>query len=355
MKTTFALYGSGWRSEFFLRAAKYLPEKFEISGVITRNDEKASRFKREFGVNCYKTAEELLKTTTPQFIVLSVSASVNIDIALSLLNKNIPVLLETPPAANLEALAHFNNALPAGAKIQIAEQYPFHPMHMARLAWIASGKLGNVQHTQISFSHAYHAVALIRKYLGIGFENAEITATSFPVNVVAGFTREGEPQKETIVQKAQTIAILKFDGGKTGMLNFETDQHRSWVRSQIIQVKGDRGEIFNSNIKYLQNFNTPIESEFIRKDLGKEDNFEGYDLKGIIADGNWLYRNPYQRSRLTDDEIAVATCLEKMAAYVQGGKPFYGINEASQDVYLSLLIEQAISSGTSIQSETQPW
>jgi len=354
MKIKFALYGSGWRSEFFLRIANALPERFEVTGLITRSAEKSEKLSNRFGIKCYSTAEELLQTEKPMFMVVSVAGHANMDVSLDILKRGIPVLLETPPAVDMASLLKFYEEIPANTKIQIAEQYPLHPMHMARFAFLETGKLGVVQHAQISFSHGYHGVALIRKFLSIGIENAEITAAKFPLSVVGGFTREGEPTKEAILEKSQTIAVLNF-GGKTGLLNFEIDQHRSWVRSPIIQVKGTHGELFNSKIKYLHDFNVPIESEFVRKDLGREDNFEGFDLKGIIGDGKWLYRNPYQGSRLVDDEIAVAECLVKMAEYLHSGKSFYSLAEASQDQYLSLLIDEAIASGKTVCSKTQKW
>jgi len=354
MKIKFALYGSGWRSEFFLRVANALPERFEVVGLITRSAEKAEQLSSSFGVKCYQTAEELLLAEKPMFMVVSVAGSVNVDVSLDILRRGIPVLLETPPAGDMAQLLRFHSEIPGGAKIQVAEQYPLHPTHMARFAFLETGKLGATQHVQISFTHGYHGVALMRRYLGVGFENAEITAMKFPVSVVGGYTREGAPAAEAVLEKSQTVALLNF-GGKTGLLNFETDQHRSWVRSFIIQVKGTHGELFNSHIKYLQEFNIPIESEFVRKDLGREDNFEGFDLKGVIGDGMWLYRNPYQGSRLVDDEIAVAACLDKMAEYVQGGRAFYGLAEASQDQYLSILVDEAIRSGQTVRSETQRW
>jgi len=334
MKTQFILHGSGWRAEFFLRVAKALPDKFEISAVVTTNEEKAQRFTQEFGVKCCGSMEEALALGKPHFVVVSVNASANVDVSLAWLGAGVPVLLETPPAPNLDALAYFRNAMLEGAKIQIAEQYPFQPMFQARLAFIKSGKLGELQHAQVSYTHGFHAVALIRKLLGVGLVMPKITATSFPVSVVGGYTREGEPTQEHLLQKKQTIAVLDF-GGKTGLLNFETDQHRSWVRSSIIQVKGTRGEIFNHKIKYLQDYKTPMESDLIRKTLGQEDNFEGYDLKGIIGGDEWLYRNPYQGARLVDDEIAVATLLDKMAEYVQGGEPFYSFEEAAFDMQIA--------------------
>ena len=344
MKTTVGLWGSGWRAEYFLRVAKYLPDSFEISGLITRSDEKAARFTQEFGVKCYKTLDDfLLNEKAPAFMVVSVTASKNVEFSLDLLNRGIPVLLETPPATNLADLDHFQGKLPADAKIQIAEQYPFHPMHLAQHEFIKSGKLGEIQFAQVSFSHAYHGVGLIRRFLGVGIEDAQITATQFPINVMGGTTRGGEPTKEEIVQKTQTIAVLKFPNNKTGLLNFELDQHRSWVRSSIIQIKGTHGEIFNSKIKYLHDYKTPIETDLVRKHLGIEDNFEGVDLKGILADGKWLYKNPYVGSRLVDDEIAVATCMSGMAEYVKGVAPFYSLQDASHDTKLGILIEQAIA------------
>jgi len=341
MMTSFGLYGSGWRAEFFLRAAKALPQRFRCIGVITRNEEKARYFTKEFGVKCYTTAELLLTDNTPAFMVVSVNASVSTDITLGLLRKGLPILMETPPAPNLDKLKYLQNSMPKDALLQIAEQYPLQPMHMARLTFLRMGKLGTLQHAQISYTHGFHAMALMRRYLDIGIEDAKITAVSFPISVVAGYTRTGEPAEERIVEKQQTIALLDF-GGKTGLLNFESDQHRSWVRSPIIQIKGERGEVFNHKIKYLQDFKTPVESDFIRKDLGREENFEGFDLKGIFADGEWLYRNPYCGSRLTDDEIAVAACMDGMVEYINGGSGFYGLHEAAHDLYLSIKINDAI-------------
>jgi len=352
--TKIGLYGSGWRAEYFLRVARALPCQFEIVGVITTNEEKAAWFTQEFGVKCHKTLNEFSAAEAPDYMVVSVNASASTDITLRVLESGIPVLLETPAAPDLETLYRFNQSFHQKTKIQIAEQYPLQPMHKARLAFLRKGKIGTPSHVQISYTHAFHGMSIIRDYLNIGFENAEITAKKFTVPIVAGYTRTGEPAEEIIKEHTQTVAVFDF-GRKTALFNHETDQHRSWVRSPIIQIKGERGEIFNNKIKYLADFKTPIESEFIRKDLGREENFEGFDLKGIFADGEWLYRNPYQGSRLADDEIAVAECMASMAEYVKGNTSRYGLPEASQDVYLSLMMDEAAKSGRPVRTETQLW
>ncbi|MCL2558984.1 MAG: hypothetical protein FWE07_00735 [Turicibacter sp.] len=352
---TFGLYGSGWRSEFFLHVAKLLPKQFCIDGVITTNPEKAAYFNKEFDVTSYGTLDEYLTENTPLFIVESVNKGVSATVTMNIVNKGFPVLMETPAGKDIETMIALSKEVANGAKIQIAEQYPFHPLHAARQNIIADHKLGNIQHTQVSFSHGYHGIALIRKFLGIGFENVEISAVSFPTSVANGVTRDGEPTEDKMNKKIQTIATLKFENGQTALYNFEMDQHRSWVRTPIIQIKGDRGEIFGETVKYLLDYKTPIESEIRRVTLGENQNVEGFGLKGLVAANTWYYKNPYPNSRLTDDEIAVAMCLEKMAHYVATGESFYSFAEGAQDMYLGMMIEEAAACKKPITTETMPW
>ena len=217
-----------------------------------------------------------------------------------------------------------------------------------------SGMLGEISQVQVSFSHGYHAVSLMRKLLGIGFENATIHGFEFVSPVVAGPGRKGPPEQETIIAAKHELALLDFDG-KLGVYDFTRDQHRSWIRSQRILVKGVRGEIDNSDIKYLKNFLTPVELELKRINTGEEGNMEGYYLKGIQAGGEWVYVNQFAPASLSDDEIAVATCLAKMAGYVRGEPGFYSLAEASQDAYLALVIDKAMSSGEKQVTESQIW
>ena len=56
-----------------------------------------------------------------------------------------------------------------------------------------------------------------------------------------------------------------------------------------------------------------------------------------------------------DDEIAVGTCMLKMAEHINGGEPFYPLEEACQDHYLSLCIQQAQKENQPIKVETPPW
>ena len=59
--------------------------------------------------------------------------------------------------------------------------------------------------------------------------------------------------------------------------------------------------------------------------------------------------------QLSDDEIAIATSLLRMGNYVQGGPSFYSLAEASQDHYLSILMKEAIKTGTIVKTTKQIW
>lgn len=87
----------------------------------------------------------------------------------------------------------------------MAEQYAFQPFHAARLALARSGRLGAVSQAQVSVTQEYHGMSLIRKLLGIQFENAVITTHRFVSPIVAGPTRQGPPQEEKIIAATQTI------------------------------------------------------------------------------------------------------------------------------------------------------
>ena len=88
---------------------------------------------------------------------------------------------------------------------------------------------------------------------------------------------------------------------------------------------------------------------------GAGTNLEGEFLRGVRGQEGWVYLNPFMPARMFDDEIAVATCMVKMAEYVQGGEAFYSLAEAMQDRYLALLTVQSAKEGRVLQAEKQIW
>ncbi|MBC7959274.1 MAG: Gfo/Idh/MocA family oxidoreductase [Vallitaleaceae bacterium] len=351
-KVVFGIVGGGWRTEFYLRIARGLPDRFDICGLVVRDLDKGKALEAKWGVRTYQTIEELLEATNPTFMVVSVGWEAAPMFTSLLVERGIPVLSETPPAPDLSGLIELNKLTEKGGRIQVAEQYHLQPLHAARLNLANSGLLGEVSQAQVSVCHGYHAMSLIRRFLGLKFENATITAHSFSSPLLQNPERQGSEMKH--VNSKQIISLLDFDG-KLGLFDFTDDQYFSWVRALRLTIRGEIGEIVDQQVRYLKEERLPIDIELKRCNAGENGNLEGYFLKGILAGDQWVYENPFIPGRLSDDEIAIASCLVKMDIYAKGGPDFYSLAEASQDHYLAMMMNRAASNNEKVRTESQPW
>ena len=352
----FAIIGGGWRTRFFLKIAQELPKHFCVTGMLVRDEAKAHVITQEWQVPTQTTLDEFFaQNKFAQFAITSVPWAVNPDMMAACIAHGLPVLSETPPAPTVDALITLWHKLGPNAKVQIAEQYPFQPLHAARLNVIASGKLGSVSQASVSIAHGYHGIVLMRRFLGMGYQNATIRARRFTAPLVQGSGRAGPPSEEKIVDDTQLLAHFDFENGKLGVFEFTGAQYFSYVRGNRLLVRGERGELEGETVRYLQDFRTPIWQTLQRHDTGYSGNLEGWHHRGYLLGESWVFQNPFAPARLSDDEIAVATCLQKMSEYVNGGPSFYSLAEASQDHYLNLLMDQAATTGLEVTSSSQAW
>ena len=350
----FAMVGGGWRAGFFLRVAEQLPARFQVTGLLVRDAERRERLQQRWGVRAVGTVDELLTGTDPDFAVVSVTRASAPTVIAEVTSYGLPVLTETPPGADVDALVALHALERAGARIQVAEQYHLQPLLSAQLQLARSGALGRVSFAHASVAHDYHGISLLRRALGIGFEDAVIRGREFRSALVAGPDRNGDPVAERSVEAVQTIAEIDF-GDRLGVYDFSTEQYFSWIRTRELLIRGDRGEVRGPDVRYLQDVQTPVQTEITRMSAGVDGNHEGMFLRGLLLGERWLYRNPYLPARLNDDELAVAACLSGMHSYARGGPGFYSLAEASQDHYLQLMVRRAVSSGETITTSPQPW
>lgn len=239
--------------------------------MVVRNPDKALPLEERWGCKTYRTVAELVEaeggagSPTLQFVVVCVPASANAAMLLELAALGVPALSQTPAAQTVEDLEMLHEQLTMkGAKVQVAEQYLFQPMHQALLTVAASGKLGRVTHAQVAAAHGYHGTSLLRHYLGVGSEACTIRATSFRAPLVVGPGRGlAMPAEETITQSEQTVAWLTFDCAdgtqKLGIFDWTQEIYRSYIRATRLLVRGERGEIVDTTVRYLEDPATPVE------------------------------------------------------------------------------------------------
>ena len=358
----FAIIGWGWRAEFFHRIATLVPDRFEITGVLLRSEDKAAALRAETGLPVVTNLDDLI-ADTPEFVVLSIARGATGPYLKQLFDRQIPVLSETPPGETPEELADlWEHAQRTNAKVQVAEQYPFQPLYAAWLKAIGQGLIGEVQNITISALHGYHGTAMIRRVLGIdASENCRVSAVKDTFKLTETMGRGGPVFDGEIVDSSRVHARFEFESGKIAYFDFsDPAQYHSFIRTRQLNIQGTRGEIDDLGVRYLADGNVPVTLDLNRIDQGVYNNQEWAHIAIFLGERE-LYRNPFTYARLNDDEIAIAACLDAMSHYVKTGEDFYSLRDALQDTYLAQLMELSISSGSEsgtqavLDTQPMPW
>lgn len=349
----FGIVGSGWRSDFFLRIATQAPERFEVVGLVSRSAETRSDLEAR-GIRAFADIDAMLAATQPEFVVVSVPRAVVPDTIEHLVDAGVPVFTETPPAVDLDAAEALYRRVAGRGIVQVAEQYHRSPLLAAQLAIAASGRLGTVSQAVVAQCHDYHGVSIMRRALGVRGEDATITASVFESPLLTGPDRAGDPVEERTVTARQVTARFDF-GDRLGVYDFAPQQYFSWIRGNRLLVRGDRGEISDLDVRWVETFDRPSAARIRRDVAGVGGNLEGMFLRGLALGSEWVYENPFIPARLSDDEIAIASMLADMRACIDGGPDVYSLAEASQDLYLGLAMQEAAESGAPVRTSPRVW
>ncbi|MFS0869096.1 Gfo/Idh/MocA family protein [Paenibacillus xylanilyticus] len=336
----FGIIGFGWRAEAYLRIAKQLPHLFRISGIVVRNPAKYQEAADQWGVTLYESPNEVARHS--DFLLVAVSKTSVPAVLEELALLHVPLLVETPPAFDEESLALMSKFAEANAHIQIAEQYPLQPHHMARMALIRSGKLGQVHHVQASSGHGYHGISLIRNWLSISDISCEIVARRFELPILEVPYR-GRQVQDQIENEVQDIAMLTFQNGKSALLDFTRSQYFSPLRQNRVLIRGSHGEIRDNEVTISVGAEAFDTYSIHRIQSGMEGSLGPLSLRELRAGQQCLYRNPFSSAPFSDEELAMAEILTRMSTYVRENIPFYSLTEALNDVRLSLAIEKSIA------------
>ncbi|MHA6764619.1 Gfo/Idh/MocA family protein [Streptacidiphilus sp. PAMC 29251] len=352
---TFALIGTGWRSEFFLRLARQAPSRLRVSGVVSRSADRGAQVTAAWGVPTFRTVSELLAATDSEFVIPCVPWDASPGVITELVQAGAKVLAETPPAADLAGLRTLWAAVGDSDAVQVAEQYTRMPAHAVRGALVDLGAIGEVGSVQISSTHLYHAVALIRRLLGVGFTPATVHAQNFTAPLVDPLNRDGWTGDDAAKPAATTLATLDF-GGPMGLYDFTDNQWWNPLRARRLTVRGSHGEIVDDTLTRLADPRSVVDSPLVRRRAGVDLNLEGVDLDHISVDGEVLWRNRLVGARLSEDDLAVTDLLLDTVAWCRGEGPApYPLAEGCQDHQLSLAILESLRTGGAVTTTREPW
>ncbi|MGW4439122.1 Gfo/Idh/MocA family protein [Streptomyces sp. NPDC004596] len=351
----YGIVGHGWRADFYLRLARQVPERFQCVGAVTRRADAGARLEQRWGIPTYRRPEDLVAAAAPEVVVTSVPRQANPDVAAALVGLGTAVLSETPPAADADGLRRLWAGVGGTDLVQVAEQHPYLPVVVALRTLIADGVLGQISSAQVSWTHDYHAVALLRTLLGVAAEPARVSAVRTTNPLLEGPDRGGWPATQRTHPADHTIAVLEM-AGRTGVYDFSDGQwFNPWRRRQVI-VRGSHGEIVGNEVTWSAENGTPVSASIVRRHTGLDGNLEGAGLDTLSWSGRVLYRNPYPGSRMSDEEIAIATCLEQTGLWRRGAAPApYPLADACQDHLLALAIHAAADAGSPVTTGVEPW
>ena len=351
----FGIVGTGWRSRFYLKLASLMPDRLEVVGIVGSNPERAAQSAAKWSVPAYGAIAELDAGQNPDFVVSAVPWGVTPEVTRAAVDARTAILCETPPAPDVDGLRTLWAAVGRSGLVQVAEQYALLPSHASRLALARSGAIGRVTSAQVSSTHMYHAVSLMRTFLGTGFGPATVSGRTFVAPLIDPLVKDAWTDDDRPHDARTTIATIDFGDG-TGLYDFTDNQWHNQLRFRRIVIRGSAGEIANDEVVRLTGPRTIVRSQLVRRQTGYDLDLDGFDTDHISLGDTILYRNPFIGLRLSDEEIAIATLLLAMAAWRRDeGTPPYPLAEGCQDHLVALAVEQAATTGETVTTPVEAW
>jgi predicted dehydrogenase len=230
------------------------------------------------------------------------------------------------------------------------------PAHAARLSAVRDGVVGEPTQVQVSSTHMYHAISLMRGFLGAGRGPVSVRASRTTAPLVDPLTRDGWTDDPEPKPATTTIATIDFGDGLSGLYDFTDNQWHNQLRFRRIVVRGTHGELRDDEVVRLTEPRTIIRTPLVRRQTGYDLDLDGFDTDTITLGDRVLFRNPYMGRRLNDEEIAISALLERMAAWVRGEGPApYPLAEGAHDHLVALAVEQAADTDRTVEVPSPPW
>ncbi len=358
----FAVIGSGWRAQYYVRIAKALPDLFELCTMYCRNAEKAAAIRSEYDIPV-TTSEDECAAMQPDFVVAAVSKTAGPEVAVHWMEKGFTVLCETTAAQDLETMNKLWTLHEHGRKLVIAEQYFLYPVYSSLLKLVKTGTIGNVNCLNISLAHEYHGASLMRALLGIPSDTPfTVFSKTCEFPVTETLNRYEEFKDGRIINEKRTVSSFEFENGQAAFYDFDSEQYHSKIRRNSYIIQDTRGEVLNGEVLYLDPENNAsksylrVETRHVERDFKNPNPEFAEEVTGIFFQDKQLYEPPFGLCGLSQDETAVAQLIVKTAGYAKGNTNLpYPLKEALQDAYMSILMRKSDELGKSVKSEKQIW
>ncbi len=346
---------------YYARIAAALPEYFELCAMLCRTQEKADAVHAAQGIYTTISKEEC-RRLKPDFVVVAVSKASIAEVTLEWASYGFPVLCETPAALDEESMCRLWEAHLKGAVILSAEQYTRYPLYQAMLKVLDSNLIGVPDSAVVSLAHGYHGASLLRAFLREGMTAFRVFGREFSFPTTETLSRYERFTDGRVGMKKRTTAVIEFQDGKVALLDFDSEQYRSPIRHNYVNIRGCRGEMKDEVFYYLDQENQPVEARLevnsrrVRTDSENPNLREFAEVTGIVFQEKSVYTPPFGLCGLSEDETAIALVMADAAACGADVKEAdYPLREALQDCYMAILLEKSVKEGRLVESKKMPW
>lgn len=313
------LFGTGWRSKFYLRIARALPALLNIRAVCTRHAERAEALRKE-GVEA--TTDISYALSLPHDAVIVASGNDGFVPLMKMLGeRNEFVISETSflrlSEAELDELGDMKGA--------VAEQYRYTPLYASLMASLH--KIGPIDQLFLSGLHNHHAASIARDILTLGDSMPDdIKSLDFPSEMRKTAMRDSLVISGGLEEYVRKIRIMRF-GNKLFINDFSSNQYHSYLYGKQVEIRGENGFLTEMGLHTVTASGYPCSVPFVFHRDWVTGN-SGLTLSHVTLGEECVFANPFYPAMLNDDEIAIAILIKRIESGDEYPTIFSGILDA---------------------------
>ena len=339
-----AMVGAGRRAAgSWLPTIDVMSDQLQLTAVCNTGAERGEEQAAKYAVPWHTDVERMLDDDRPDFVAIIVNPPQTHIVAQAALARGVSVIMETPVASKVEdaealiALADEN-----GAHIEVAENLYRAPSERIKREMILAGVFGRVlRGHNNSRTHNYHAVSLVRSYIGFDVPVTRVIGVEGAFDVELHDYRGNEADKER-----SRHAVFLFENGALGFSHFTSLAFGSPLRGvSSTEFYGEKGMAVGDDVYVLENATErrridiqPVTCEAAGKTT----------LDKLVADvtPEIVWENPFRRYAMNDGMITIASELASIMRAVRGeGPPEYGAANGRIDRQVDLAISESHRAG----------
>ena len=343
-KLNVAVVGAGRRAAgSWLPAINILNDQLNLLAVCNTGAPRGEEQAGKYGVKWYTNVEEMLDKEKPDFVAIVVNPPQTHIVAKPVLERGISMITETPVASALEdADMLIDLAKEKGAKIEVAENLYRMPSERIKRELILNGVFGKIwRGHNNSRTHNYHAVSLVRSYIGFDVPIKRV------IGVQGEFSVEPHEYRGSPANNERSRhAIFFFENGALGFSHFTSLAFGSPLRGvSSTEFYGEKGMAVGDQLFVLKDKQTrqPVN---IKRVTCNVDGMEVLDKFVADTDPEIVWDNPFKSYKMSDGMITIASELASiMKAVREDVEPEYGAINGRVDRQIDLAISESHKGG----------